>query len=121
MRRAILPMLAFALAGLAGCVGPDWPREGRGGWAERGGEIATRVEPERDPMVDDAYAEARRRFDALAVAGGEKYLPGRLADVRLLLVRARREEVSGLRADAGRTLLAVDEALGDIEARLAGR
>ncbi|MFO1081039.1 MAG: hypothetical protein U1E23_10485 [Reyranellaceae bacterium] len=97
-------LIAFALStGVAGC---GWPESGAGGLAERD-SVST-------PSIDAASAS----LDRLSVAGGEKYAAADMVEARLLLVRAKREQVGGLPSAASSDLARLQATIERIEIRL---
>jgi len=107
-----LAMVAVATLA-AGCGGVSWPPEGRGGWAEH---------PRLAKLPsDDPVAVAKQRLEQIAWDGGATLFPGRIADARILLVRAERERVAGFKQDVAITLINADAVLDELEQRLPTR
>lgn len=98
-----LAVLAFAIAtaGLEGCTA--WPGPATGGLAER------------KPTQWPALRSLEQRHDAAVRAGGDRFAAGRMAELRLLITRAQREEEGGLLADADVSLAKADRLLAAIE------
>jgi hypothetical protein len=112
LARNLLPLLFVALVA-TGCSGISWPPEGNGGWAEH---------PRLTPLpVHDPVSVAKQRLEQIAWDGGSTLFPGRIADVRMLLTRAERERVGGLKQDVALTLINADAALDDLAQRLPPR
>ncbi len=112
-----IPVLALVATLASGCGGTSWPPEGKGGWAEHPRlAAAAPMEP-----VTDAVFVAKQRLEQIAWDGGSKLFPGRVADARILLVRAEREHVAGFKQDVAITLLSADAVLDDLEQRLSAR
>lgn len=108
-----LPPLAIVALIATGCGGTPWPPEGTGGWAEH---------PRLAPLpVDDPVSVAKQRLEQIAWNGGATLFPGRIADVRVLLTRAEREQVGGFKRDVALTLINADAALDDLAQRLPPR
>jgi len=82
---AAVMIACTALPGLQGCV--SWPKEARGGLAER--------EFSGDPVL----VELRRAFRRLADEGALKTRPALMLEAQLLMIRAHREYAGGLRPD----------------------
>ncbi len=99
-------LIAFAaVSGLQGCV--SWPKEARGGLAER--ERAT------DPVL----LALRKAFRRLINEGALKTHPAPMLEAQLLVIRAHREHAGGLlqdyreTADAAWAVMArIDPSLG---------
>lgn len=100
-------LLAVAAAGLGACT--PWPEYATGGMAER------------HPTTSPAILVLEERCEAVGRAGGDRFLPGRMTDTRLLLQRARREVAGELTADSDQTLLRAEMLLSAIERDLASR
>lgn len=82
-----------------------WPSEGTGGLAERG-----KAEP--------AFAEAIATLDSLEARGADRFAAGDLAEARLILTRARREQAGGLSAAAEQDMVRLKASFERIETRL---
>ena len=100
----------MAAPGLQGCV--SWPKEARGGLAER--------ERANDPVL----RALRHAFRRLADAGALKTRPARMLEAQLLMIRAHREYAGGLRQDywdtsraAWAAMARIDPSIGALEAR----
>ena len=112
LAKSLLPLAVVALVA-TGCGGISWPPEGKGGWAEH---------PRLTPLpAHDPVAVAKQRLEQIAWDGGSKLFPGRIADVRMLLTRAEREQVGGFKQDVALTLINADAALDDLAQRLPPR
>lgn len=104
-------LIAFlAVSGLQGCV--SWPKEARGGLAER--------ERAHDPVL----LALRRAFRRLADDGALKTHPALMLEAQLLMIRAHREYAGGLRRDywdtsrdAWAAMARIDPSIGPLDAR----
>lgn len=102
--RAPWPVIASAgLVALAGC-GHPWPREGRGGMAER------------DSVVSPGLRQMRDAIAVRAANPGSVGL-GPVSQAGELYVRAVREEAGGLRRDADRTMANAALNLAGVDAK----
>jgi hypothetical protein len=102
-RGAILALLVL----LGGCA--PWPASSHGGYAER---------HETD---SEAIEKLDRRFEVLLRLGASEMAAARTLDVKLLLVRARREYAGELYSDYFDTIAQVDFLLARLERDLGGR
>ena len=102
-RGAILVLLVL----LGGCA--PWPASSHGGYAER---------HETD---SEAIEKLDRRFEALLRLGAFEMAAARTLDVKLLLVRARREYAGELYGDYFDTIAQVDVLLAQLERDQGGR
>lgn len=96
MHRALA---AFLLVPLLASCGHPWPREARGGMAER------------DEVTEPALRSMRDAI-ALRAAHPGPVGTGPVAEAGELYVRAVREDAAGLKQDADRTLLKASMTLG---------
>jgi len=99
-----------AASGLQGCV--SWPKEARGGLAER------------DRANDAVLRSLRRAFRRLADEGALKTHPAPMLEAQLLMIRAHREYAGGLRRDywdtaraAWAAMARIDPSIGRLDAR----
>lgn len=98
-----LAVLALALS-VAAC---GWPSEGAGGLAERG-QPAT-------PAIEEASAT----LEKLESRGADRFAAADLAEARLILARASREQAGGLTVAAEQDMVRLKASLERIEMRLA--
>jgi hypothetical protein len=104
----VLIAIAVVLSmGLGGCT--PWPVAANGGLAER------------HPTASVLLLTLESRYDAAAKAGATRFLPGRLAEVELLIIRAKREHEGGLLEDSTVTAAKADLVLSAIERDLGSR
>jgi len=97
-----------AVSGLQGCV--SWPKEARGGLAER--------QRANDPVL----VVLRRAFRRLSGSGALKTHPAMMLEAQLLMIRAHREHAGGLRQDyresaraAWTVMTRIDPAIGPFD------
>jgi hypothetical protein len=104
----VLPLsIALALAASLGACG--WPEPGGGGLAER------------QASPDARYDRAHETLDRLTAEGGDRYAAADMIEARLLLNRARREQVGGLGEAANLDLERFKSTIDRIEIRLGAR
>lgn len=97
-----LAALALALS-VAAC---SWPSEGAGGLAER------------DLPATPAIEEAAATLEKLEARGADRFAAGDLAEARLILARASREQAGGLSVAAEQNLVRLRASFERIERRL---
>lgn len=88
---------------MAGC---GWPSEGAGGLAER------------DQPATPAIEEAAATLEKLESRGANRFAAGDMAEARLILARASREQVGGLTVAAEQNLVRLKVSFERIERRL---
>jgi hypothetical protein len=102
--RTVLRFAAFALVlSVAAC---GWPSEGAGGLAERGQPATPAIE------------EAAETLERLASRGADRFAAGDLAEARLILARASREQAGGLTVAAEQNMVRLKASFERIERRL---
>ena len=97
----VLFALIVATAGLEACT--PWPGLATGGLAER------------HQSDWRALLDLEARYDAVQLAGADRFAAGAMVEARLLLTRAQREYEGGLLEDSNHTLTQADSLIASIE------
>ncbi len=98
-------LIAITLSGVAGCT--KWPPEGAGGMAE--------LEVVDHPRL----SELTNTLDDMTLRGADTYAASDMVEARTLIIRARRELVGDLLADAELDMDRAQAALRTVAMRLA--